>query len=418
MHSLIDPSAAESQNAQLRVERVRRAVKALSDDFARQGSFLRRRQVDRYFDKRRLTPEECVEVLTQLREAGVDIRDDAGSSQAKPDTEHLQTGSARSHRPASDALASVLNDPRTSQLLTAQEEVDLGRAISLGARAEAADGGIECVESERERHQTIARAKGARERMIVSNVRLVLSVAAKYQRLCDTSLEDLFQEGMIGLMKAVERFDHTRGFKFSTYATWWIRQSITRAIADKGQLVRFPVHVVERINKFKRAQRILTRMRDGRPPSLRNLADELGWDPGKVQFISELARCSPVSMESNPVSGSDLTLADTLVSEEPRPDEIAQAEDVAAHVRSVLSDLTSRERDIVEKRFGILRNDEMTLEQIGQQYELTRERIRQIESKALRKLRHPSRSQRLVELLSSEFFYSDPSLNEESAQDG
>jgi RNA polymerase primary sigma factor len=376
--------------------RVERAVSALTADYARQGGRIFQRQVDRYLDKKRLTADECGAVLLALNVAGIAIlpADRGAVSTATADTEtqpRCRTGSP------SDGITAVLQDSRAQKLLTAQEEVDLGRAVALGLRAESELHGRSVAPAQL--RQVVTRGRSARERMIVSNVRLVLDIAKRYKQMSDIPIEDLFQEGICGLIRAVEKFDHQRGFKFSTYATWWIRQAITRAIADKGRLVRFPVHLVERINKYRRAYRILRRMNDERSPSIRQMAEELAWDPETVQFIADLSKYIGVSIHQPVGQEAEMTIEDLLQSIEPEPDELAELENQAEVVHAVLAGLTPREADVIRKRFGIPHDADMTLEQVGQQYGLTRERIRQIEEKALRKLRHPARSDPLRSLL-------------------
>jgi len=372
--------------------RIARAVAALSDDYARQGGTLHRRQVDRYFDRRRLDPHECIDVLQALDRAGITVTEDtrARERQKMSATESISQVPAHPRRARVDDSLVLLRHPLVRQLLTPAEEVELGRAIALGKRADEAS--LTHDFQDASTRDMIDRGLEARERMIVSNLLLVRDIALRYRAMTELSNEDLFQEGIFGLMRAVERFDHERGFKFSTYATWWIRQTITRAMADRGLLVRFPVHVMERVHRLRRALRILTRVNDGRPPSRKQLGEELGWPPEDIQFLLDLSRYVSVSTET-PVAGTeDFLIGDTLVCAEPGPAELAELEDLAAAVRRSLEDLVPRERDIIERRFGIGDDEDMTLEEVGKHYGLTRERIRQIESKALRKLRHPSRA--------------------------
>lgn len=381
-----------------REERVARAITALRDDYDRQGRRLFQRQVDRYFEKKKLTSEECCLVLSELDEHGITIvsAEDVETRSADATQRGGPQDAGARKRAHPDGVVAVLKDSRARRLLTAQEEVDLGRAVALGLEAERSGLAPAHVSHLRD---LINRGRAARERMIVSNVRLVLDVALRYRTLSDVPLEDLFQEGICGLIRAVEKFDHTLGFKFSTYATWWIRQAITRAIADKGRLVRFPVHLVERINRYRRAVRILTRMNDGRSPHVRQLAEELGWDSGTVQFIADLARYASVSLQQPSSAHAELTLEDSLSADAPRPDELAELENQSDTVWSAVAGLSPRETDIIKKRFGLMDDRDMTLEEIGRQYDVTRERIRQIEAKALRKLRHPSRAESLRTLL-------------------
>jgi len=381
-----------------REDRVARAIAALGDDYERQGGRLFQRQVDRYLEKKKLTSEECCLVLSALENHGiaVDAADDVTARSAEAKQSNGPANPGARGRARIERIGTILRDSRALQLLTPQEEVDLGRAVSLGLEAERS--GLAEANSPH-LHDLIARGRAARERMIVANVRLVFGIALRYRTLSDVPVEDLFQDGICGLIRAVEKFDHTLGYKFSTYATWWIRQAITRAIADKGRLVRFPVHLVERINRYHRVVRILTRMNDGRTPNSHRLTEELGWDLGTVQFIADLARYTSISLQQPSSAHSELTLEDSLQAEIPSPDELAELDDQTNIVWSAVAGLRPRETDVIKKRFGLKDDRDMTLEEIGRQYDVTRERIRQIEAKALRKLRHPARSTYLGTLL-------------------
>ncbi len=392
------PAESSSRDGRGSEARITRAVAALSDDYARQGGTLHRRQVDRYFDRRRLEPHECVDVLQTLDRAGITVTEDtrAEERQKLSATESLSQVPAPPRRARADDSLALLRHPLVRQLLTPAEEVELGRAIALGKRADEAS--LTHDSQDASTRDMIERGRMARERMIVSNLLLVRDIAFRCRAMTELSDEDLFQEGICGLMRAVERFDHERGFRFSTYATWWIRQAITHAIADRGRLVRFPVYVLERVHKLRRALRILTRVNDGRPPSRKRLCDELGWPPEDLQFLLDLSRYVPVSTETPLAGTEDFLVGDTLVCEEPGPAELAEIEDFAAAVRRGLEDLVPRERDIIERRFGIGDDRDMTLEEVGKRHGVTRERIRQLEAKALRKLRHPRRAAYYEEL--------------------
>lgn len=385
------PAEDQAANAELDPEKVRRAAEALRGDWDRQGGNLNRRQVDRTFDRRHLRPDECLAVLDILADAGIQIADDL------PLEIDLDSPNRRSAY-FGDTLTALMSDPRTSQLLSAEEEVSLGRAIDLARKTKIAISESSLTKSP-ETGQILRRGDLARERMILSNLRLVVNLAFKYRQVTGLALEDLVHEGIFGLMRAVAKFDHTKGFKFSTYATWWIRQSISRAIADTDDLVRLPVHVVEKVHRLRRAQRVLQRVLDGKTPSVHQLGDELGWDIETVQFLREISRYIPVSINQPLGEDESFTLADTLVAEEPGPAELTEAENMAAIVANVLAELTPREAKVIRMRFGIAGFRDMTLEEIGQQFGLTRERIRQIEAKALKKLAHPVRSRLLGQLL-------------------
>jgi RNA polymerase primary sigma factor len=297
-----------------------------------------------------------------------------------------------------DLVRMYLREIGQYPLLTDKQEVELAQAIEAGERAK---GRIE-KESHRLSQRMMERldvdldrGRAARRRFIQSNLRLVVSIARRYQGM-GLPLLDLIQEGNLGLMRAVEKFDWRKGFKFSTYATWWIRQAITRAIADTARTIRIPVHMVEAVQKVRKIQEeLLDKL--GREPTVDEIAKEAGFGPEKVHEIFRIMP-EPVSLET-PVGEDEETellhfIEDATVE---APADSALASMLQEDLRSVLDTLSERERRVLELRFGLADGRPRTLEEIGKEFNLTRERIRQIEAKALAKLRHPSAPAKLKE---------------------
>jgi RNA polymerase primary sigma factor len=350
-----------------------------------------------------LEEENLSLIVGKLKRRGVDILDEDDLSASLP-ADEANLGDQRlgnlEYIAAQDTVGLYLREMARVPLLSVEEETDLARRIEKGKQARQA------LKRQGARLDTEKRAGletqsqdglQARDHLIRANTRLVVSVAKRHIGR-GLPLLDLIQEGNLGLMKAVEKFDYRRGFRFSTYATWWIRQTISRAVANQGRTIRVPVHMLDRIQQMYRAAHKLEQNL-GRPPENEELAAALGLEQDKVQSLRRLS-WTPLSLE-NPVGeeeDSELSMfvEDTL---SPAPAQITQDNLLREKIEQVLATLSAREARIIRLRYGLIDGEACTLEEVGRRFGLSRERIRQIESKALRRLRHPCRARQLREYL-------------------
>ena len=339
-------------------------IGTITIDFSKKGSISTNKLCD-IMEKYDTTPAQMDYVYKTLGEAGIQIVDED-----QRDRELFEQ--ALSDIGLDDPVKMYLKDIGRVPLLSAEEEVELAKRMQENDEA-------------------------AKKRLSEANLRLVVSIAKRYVGRGMLFL-DLIQEGNLGLMKAVEKFDYQKGFKFSTYATWWIRQSITRAIADQARTIRIPVHMVETINKLTRVQRVLLQ-EFGREPTPAEIAEKMGVTEDRVREIQKIAQ-DPVSLETPIGEEEDSHLGDFIEDEKTTtPSDSVAFTMLKEQLLGVLDTLTPREEKVLRLRYGIDDGKPRTLEEVGREFNVTRERIRQIEAKALRKLRHPSRSKKLKDFL-------------------
>ncbi|MDQ3661435.1 MAG: RNA polymerase sigma factor [Actinomycetota bacterium] len=357
-----------------------------------------------------VTTDATDAVYQRLVELGVEVVEDETILVEQPEdvTVDVDEDRVRAQKEVDQALKAPTNDPVRMYLkeigrvalLNAQEEVELAKRIDAGLQAGSVLQALPDKINAPERRGLEWReydGRRAKQHLVEANLRLVVSIAKRYVGRGMAFL-DLIQEGNLGLIRAVEKFDYTKGFKFSTYATWWIRQAITRAIADQARTIRIPVHMVETINKLARIQRQLLQDQ-GREPTAEEIAAQMEMPPEKVREIQKISM-EPVSLETPIGEEEDSNLGDFIEdSEAVVPLERASFRLLQEQLNSVLHTLSQREKEVIEMRFGLRDGQPRTLEDVGKRFGVTRERIRQIESKTLSKLRHPSRSQKLRDYL-------------------
>ena len=345
-------------------QKLNEILKQLIDSYSYKGAITTNALCD-VLEKYETTPAQVDYVYKSIAEVGIQIIDEA-----ERDKELYEQ--ALSDISLDDPVKMYLKDIGEVPLLSADDEIELARRIQEGDDE-------------------------AKKKLSEANLRLVVSIAKRYVGRGMLFL-DLIQEGNIGLMKAVEKFDYQKGFKFSTYATWWIRQAITRAIADQARTIRIPVHMVETINKLTRVSRILLQTL-GREPTPAEIAEEMGVSEERVREIQKIAQ-DPVSLETPIGEEEDSHLGDFIEDDRAvTPSDSVSTTMLKETLLSVLNSLTPREEKVLRLRYGVDDGRPRTLEEVGKEFDVTRERIRQIEAKALRKLRHPSRSRKLRDYL-------------------
>lgn len=342
----------------------------------KERGFVTQEEILQVFPKPEEVLEELDDFYLKLIELGIDVfettAEDPDEGKSVSDLEReLEVLAALDEGSVTDPVRQYLRDIGKVALLTAPQEIELAKAVEEGKMS-------------------------AKHKLISANLRLVVSIAKKYVGR-GMSLLDLIEEGNIGLMRAVEKYDWRRGYKFSTYATWWIRQAITRAIADQARTIRIPVHMVETINRFNRTQRRMMQEL-GREPTPEEVAEALGIEPSKAREIVKVSQ-EPTSLATPVGDEDDSQLGDFIEAPGLKPDEQATRELLKDHLDEVLDTLSPREKRVLQLRFGLEDGKQRTLEEVGREFGVTRERIRQIEAKAVRKLKHPTRAKKLRDYL-------------------
>jgi len=355
-------------------ELIEAALRTLRADSARAAGPVPQSRVEALIETRGLGPEACATLYRALAIEGIVVAEEDPSERAHAFTSRGTT---------------TLDRLMSHRILSRKEEVDLARRYRQGNRIEKALASG-TVPDDAAVRSAIRAGEEAFRVLVECNMRLVYSVARRHLRYSSLGVEDLVQEGVVGLMRAVELFDHTREYKLSTYATHWIRQSITRAIVDKGTTIRFPVHVAEDMLKLRRAEDRL-QLANGRPATTEELGSELEWSRRRVARVRRAMRTAVVSLDADKdIEGLQGGLSSTIPSPEPSPEEVVLERAMSIKLNAALAALKPRTAAILKRRFGFDAGREETLEEIGQSYNVTRERIRQIEAKGLGALKRPT----------------------------
>ena len=371
-------------NAEAKSEKnIDEIIKDIIAKYEKKGAITFKEMVDT-LEKLNLEPEEIEKIYEALENANIDIIEEIDDENIEPDIEELEEIEEEIKIDEvtnldvpdtvniDDPVRLYLKEIGKIPLLTAEEEIECAKKMMDGDEK-------------------------AKKKLSEANLRLVVSIAKKYVGRGMLFL-DLIQEGNLGLIKAVEKFDYRKGYKFSTYATWWIRQAITRAIADQARTIRIPVHMVETINKLIRTSRHLLQQL-GREPTIEEIAAEMEMPVERVKEIKKVAQ-EPVSLETPIGEEEDSHLGDFIPDDDaPSPSELAAYTLLREQLEEIIQTLTPREAKVLKLRFGLEDGKARTLEEVGREFQVTRERIRQIEAKALRKLRHPSRSKKLKDYM-------------------
>ena len=345
------------------IEQFKPEVDKILEIARKRGGSINEEEVYLKFIKYDTTAKDLEEVINFLKSKGIQVEKPADT------IEDMDIAELVSQVSVDDPVKMYLKDIGKVPLLTSEEETECAKRIAQGDEV-------------------------ARKKLTQANLRLVVSIAKKWVSRTSMQFLDLIQEGNMGLLKAVDKFDYTKGFRFSTYATWWIKQSITRAIADQARTIRIPVHMVETINKLRRVSRQLLQEL-GRDPTSQEIADKMGLTEQRVCEIQKIAQ-DPISLE-NPVGEEDDSKIGDFVEDESikSPMETASSLILKEQLLAAIDTLTPREQKVIRLRYGLDDAHPRTLEEVGKEFEVTRERIRQIEAKALRKLRHPNRCKKL-----------------------
>jgi RNA polymerase primary sigma factor len=383
-------AAPATENAAAPVTNLEDAIKKLIERGKKRGS-LTYEEINAVFENvDDVNPERIDELFEQVASEGIEVVDE--QKEEKPASEGEADDALPAGLSLDDPVRMYLKEIGRVPLLSMEEEKELAMAIEAGE--------LEAQKNGQALSRVIEHGFEAKRKLTEANLRLVVSIAKKYVGRGMLFL-DLIQEGNLGLIRAVEKFDYRKGYKFSTYATWWIRQAITRALADQARTIRIPVHMVETINRLIKVSRQLLQEL-GRDPTVEEIAGEMGLTPEKVREVIKISQ-EPISLETPIGEEEDSHLGDFIEDQEAiAPAEAASVMLLKEKMADVLKNLTERERKVLVLRFGLEDGHQRTLEEVGQEFGVTRERIRQIEAKALRKLRHPSRGKALKDYWSSE----------------